>query len=153
MTSPILTCGEARQALLEADLAELERTQPGPLAAHLAACASCRAAAQRVLAATRGLEAQRSRAPTRSAAATAARDALLESARLMQARRRRLRWTVAPLLAAAGLAAILLTRPDAPTGDPIVRRPERLPPLVESTAPRVAVFNTDNPAIVVVWQF
>jgi hypothetical protein len=68
-------------------------------------------------------------------------------------RRQRIRWGLAPLLAAAGIGAVLLLRPGLPDGDPIAARAERVPPLVESAARNVAVFTTDNPTIVVVWQF
>jgi hypothetical protein len=146
----MLTCAETREALLTADLDELDGSRAGPLATHLMSCGSCRAAAGRVLAATRGLAAQRDMVPRRTAAVAAAR-ARLESRRVRRVHR--VRWGALPLLAAAGLAAVLLVREGPPPGAPIARRPPAPPPLVEGAAGRVAVFTTDNPTIVVVWQF
>jgi hypothetical protein len=47
-----MTCSEARDQLRVADLDDLEPTQPGPLAAHISECESCRAAAARVVSET-----------------------------------------------------------------------------------------------------
>ena len=144
------SCVEARDALLVADLAELEARGEGSLAAHLASCPACRALADRVLAATDALRAERAVRPRRSpeAAATLAR---AEASRVRSARRAR--WALAPVLAAAGLAAVLLVRGGPEPGRPLAARPVPPPPLVESAAANVAVFTTDNPTIVVVWQF
>jgi predicted anti-sigma-YlaC factor YlaD len=150
MTAPVITCDEARDALLVADLAELDGSRPGSLAAHLAGCPLCQALADRVLAATDALRAERAVPPRRAppAAATLAR---AEANRLRRARRAR--WALAPILAAAGLAAVLLVRGGPEPGRPLAARPAPPPPLVESPAAKVAVFTTDNPNIVVVWQF
>jgi predicted anti-sigma-YlaC factor YlaD len=139
------SCVEARDALLVADLADLDGSREGPLAAHLASCPACRA-----LAATGALRAERSVEPRRSPEA-AARMARVEAGRVRRARRAR--WALAPVLAAAGLAALLLVRGGPESGRPLAARPVPPPPLVESAAANVAVFTTDNPTIVVVWQF
>jgi predicted anti-sigma-YlaC factor YlaD len=144
------SCVEARDALLVADLADLDGSREGPLAAHLASCPACRALADRVLAATGALRAERSVEPRRSPEA-AARMARVEAGRVRRARRAR--WALAPVLAAAGLAALLLVRGGPESGRPLAARPVPPPPLVESAAANVAVFTTDNPTIVVVWQF
>jgi hypothetical protein len=57
------------------------------------------------------------------------------------------------MAAAAGLAAILILRDGAEPGRPLLPRTAAAPPLVESAPGHVAVLTTDNPAIVVVWQF
>ena len=146
----MISCAEARDALLVADLAELEERGEGSLAAHLASCPTCRALADRVLVATDALRGERAVRPRRSATA-AAELARAEAGRVRRARRAR--WALAPVLAAAGLAAILLARGGPESGRPIAARPTPPPPLVESPAAKVAVFTTDNPNIVVVWQF
>jgi predicted anti-sigma-YlaC factor YlaD len=146
----MLTCAEARDALLVADLAELEGRGDGPLAAHLTSCPACRALADRVVAATDALRAERAVQPRRSPEAAAAL-AQAEAGRVRRARRARR--ALAPVLAAAGLAAILLVRGGPEPDRPLAARPVPPPPLVESAAANVAVFTTDNPTIVVVWQF
>jgi predicted anti-sigma-YlaC factor YlaD len=146
----MMTCGEARDALLAADLTELDGSRESPLAAHLAHCPACRAAAERVLMVTHGLQAERAVGPRWSAGAAAAR-ARAEARRLRRARRAR--WAFVPVLAAAGLAIILLARGGGVPSQPVSYGPAPAPPLVESAAANVAVFTTDNPTIVVVWQF
>jgi predicted anti-sigma-YlaC factor YlaD len=146
----MMTCDQAREALLTADLDQLNANRPGSLAAHLETCAACRSAADRIAAITRALQAERALPPSRPPA-RAASEARVEAGRLR--RSRRARWGVVPLLAAAGLAAILILRDGAPPGQPLPPRAMASPPLVESAPGRVAVLTTDNPAIVVVWQF
>jgi predicted anti-sigma-YlaC factor YlaD len=147
----MIPCNEARDALLVVDLAELDGSRASALATHLASCPACRAAADRVLAATNALRAERAVGPRRSAEAAAAL-AQAEAGRVRRARRAR--WALAPFLAAAGLAAILLVRGGPESSLPLAARPiPPPPPLVESAAAKVAVFTTDNPNIVVVWQF
>jgi predicted anti-sigma-YlaC factor YlaD len=145
-----MTCAEARDALLTADLAELDRDGTGPLAEHLATCRSCHAAADRIAAITRALEAERALPPSRPPARAAA-IARAEADRLRRARQ--VRRAVLPLVAAAGLAAVMLLRQEPEAGRPLTPPPPLSPPLVESAAGRVAVLTTDNPNIVVVWQF
>jgi hypothetical protein len=152
-----MTCDEAREALLEADLAELDGTAATPLAAHVATCAECRHLAERIVLGTDALGREREHRPRRpagDAAAAARRDA-------DRIRRVRRRWLAAtPALAAAAVAVILLARswtPGPPSG-PFASSPPATPvepglPLVAAAAPTVAVFETANPKIVVVWQF
>jgi predicted anti-sigma-YlaC factor YlaD len=143
-------CDAARAAMLELDLRDLEPGAPSEVARHLDACLSCRQAADRILSATRALAAARA-VPPRLGATVAAERARLAARRR---RRQRVRWTWIPALAAAGLGAVLLARPEADLdGTPLVARPAAAPPLVESAAAHVAVFTTDNPTITVVWQF
>lgn len=101
-----MTCVEARRRMLEADPAELVPGSGTDLGAHLAECASCRAAAAEIVRLERGLAewlaAQRPRLPDEAALARAAATARRRS------RRRRL--AGAGLLAAAA-AALLLFRP------------------------------------------
>jgi hypothetical protein len=60
-----MNCDSARQALLTAELDELRGRGPGPLAAHVRACADCRAAGHKILNATYALAAKLD-APQRS---------------------------------------------------------------------------------------
>jgi len=160
-----MTCADARNALLEADLAELRGAGTTPLAAHLATCAACRRVAERIVVATDGLHRERIGRPRRAvdAAAAAARG---EADRIRHTRRR---WLIAaPTLAAAGVAAVILARnsdlglPFAPSAPPApagalaataASAAPATPPIVASAARNVAVFTTTNPNIVVVWQF
>jgi hypothetical protein len=147
-----MTCTEAREALLSADLAEV-RAVTGPLYDHLAACATCRHDASRIVAAYDTLMHHVVR-PSPDAARAAARRAIAEGRLLARRRRRQL---VAPLLiAAAGVAIVLLVPRDraahAPAGAVAVADPA-LPPLVEAAGSRVAVITTRRPDITVVWQF
>ncbi len=158
----MMTCADARNALLDADLAELHRPSGTPLAAHLAACAECRRLADRVVGTTETLRRERMRRPGRAVDA-AAGVARAEADRIRRARRR---WLLAaPTLAAAGVAAVLLSRTTifgprgaapaasaAPAAPAASAAPADLP-LVASAAHTVAVFKTANPDIVVVWQF
>lgn len=158
----MMTCVQTRAALLEADLAELGRPATTPLAGHLGTCAECRRLADWIVAGTDALRRERARPPRRSPgeASTAAAQ---EATAIRRVRRRWL--TATPALAAAGLAAVLLTRsrgpglPSAPSPPSTPSAPAAAPaapadvPLVASTARTVAVFETANPKIIVVWQF
>jgi predicted anti-sigma-YlaC factor YlaD len=148
-----MTCAAARRALLEADLEALRPGAVGPLAAHLAGCGACRAAADRILAGSAALAAARGVAPRRAAspAATAARG----PGRTLRARRRRLRVLVPVLAAAAALTLVVLRGlpPAAPDPGPPAAPVPSVPPLVEAGGQNVVVFATTRPDITVVWQF
>ena len=149
-----MNCVEATQLLLEADPTELHGEDRTPLSLHLQTCSRCRTAAEHVLEQEGNLRefftAVRPRTPA---------DIALQrvSWQTRQRSRRRLWLGLAPALAAAGIAGILLVGngglTPAEPGQAIATGLE-LPPLVE-TAPgqQVAVFETDNPNIVVVWSF
>jgi hypothetical protein len=145
-----MTCSEARDALLSADLAAL-RAATGPLHDHLAACEGCRRDAERILAATVALRSHLVR-PLPDATAAAHR-AIAAGRGLVRARRRRM---VPLLVAAAAVAIVLLVPRDRATETPsaivTVARPAP-PPLVTAPAAHVAVITTRRPDITVVWQF
>lgn len=147
-----MTCPDARAALLDADLDALRPGAPGPFAAHLAACAACRAAADRILAGTGALAAARTRT-ARTPAAAAAHTARTAGRRL-RTRGRRLRVLV-PLLAAASLALVVIRGLPFGSGAlrPPVATPPTLPPLLEAGGQDVAVISTTRPDITIVWQF
>ena len=142
-----MNCAECRERLVEADRADLEGIGDSPLAAHLTDCTGCRAIADRLLEEeTRLREALDALQPVRSA-----EEAVRRAARI--ARRRRRRWLgLVPAAAAAGIAALLLSRSDGPTVSDFV---ERAPPtpIVESSDQNVVIYQTDNPDIVVVWLY
>lgn len=144
-----MNCTECRDRLMEADPAVLRGTDGSEVAAHLNACASCRAIAHMLLdEETRLQEALDTLAPggVVDAAATAA-------ARESRSRRRRRRWTaLAPVAAAAGLVALLLGGGDDPPPPSDAFRPAS-PPLVETSAQHVVVYQTSNPDIVVIWLY
>lgn len=151
-----MNCIEARDLLLEADLAELRGEGESELARHLRECARCRAMAREIVqqegALAEALAAVRPRVSTDTAVAEAT------AARVLPlGPRRKRRWAVAiPAAAAAVLAGILLTSNGTP--------PTVVTPIEEAAAPAVpvvsaassetfVVFNTENPDIVVVWFY
>ncbi len=150
-----MNCVEATQLLLEADPTELHGEDRTPLSLHLQTCSRCRTAAEHVLEQEGNLRefftAVRPRTPA---------DIALQrvSWQTRQRSRRRLWLGLAPALAAAGLAGILLvgngglTTPE--TSELSAAPPDFRQPLVEAAqGQQGAVFETDNPNIVVVWSF
>jgi len=145
-----MNCAAALDLMLEAELADLESPSDSQLGRHLGECASCRAAAQRILLAERTLRQQLATASPRRTA-----DAALHAALARSARRGRLIRLGLPLAAAAGLLVFLVSR-ERPLQleQPLAAAPPR--PTVRVTAPpgrNVAVLRTDNPDIVVFWFF
>ena len=150
-----MKCDEAYPLLLEADPTELRGETDSPLSEHVRSCIRCRTMAQRI-----GQEEERLRTllatvRPRVSADEAGKRAAWE-ARLR--RRRRVWYGLAPVATAAGIAGILLVSSGGPTpgpiGEPTTTAPQALPPVVEAASSQnVAVFETENPSIVVVWAF
>ncbi|MDH3290130.1 MAG: hypothetical protein OEO20_11845 [Gemmatimonadota bacterium] len=146
-----MKCTDAYQQLLTAAPAELTGRGSTELSQHIRSCSRCGAAAVAILTHTDALrQAMNASVPSHPPARAPERAPKLQ--------RRRRRWLVAaPALAAAGLATLLLTSDTANVGpeiDPPVRAARVASPLVEQPAGvDVAVFNTNNPDIVVVWFF
>ena len=140
-----MTCTEAREALLEAEPAELGGAGTSAVALHLAGCSECAVRARAILAGMQAMDA-----------------ALvgLASAPVPRSRRRApaVRWVALGLAAAAVLAGVLLVRrePGTSLAVPIATAPP-LPRGVEvdlAAAPRsAAVFATADSTITVVWYF
>jgi len=150
-----MNCTEAHAPLLEADLADLRGETTSDLSEHLRSCGRCRAAAQRILEEEASLSDMLAAVRPRVSAEVASKRAQWE-ARLR--RRRRIWYGVAPAVAAAGFAGILLVASGAPTprtpNAAISRAQEELPPILETASgQQVTVFETANPNIVVVWSF
>jgi len=140
-------CSDCRHLLLEADPGELRRIGSSELVAHLRACETCRRAAHHVLDGEQLLRTALLDLQPNGSAAVAAQAAIRTS------RRRRHRLVAVPLAAAAGLAALLLLRPEPFTpGTP--QQFAGPPPIVEARSGQdVIVYQTANPDVVVVWLF
>lgn len=149
-----MTCGEARERLLEADLSELRGEGDSELSRHVRTCARCRRVAQLILEQERAL----GRALAGQRPRVAVDDALRAAEGAARRRRRRVLVGAVPALAAASVVAMLLVRNGGPPLPPQPTRPASeaalLPPSVQAPAGQdVAIFQTDNPNIVVVWLF
>lgn len=143
-----MTCTEVRVALLEADLDELRGTAGTPLALHVRACADCRVAAERVVRVEDAMGRRLAEfAPGHPVPAASAR---------LGRRHHPWRWAVS--LAAAATIVALIVRPgqgpsprDAPSAS---EQPGPGRVAVEAPPGRnVAVFETADPDIVIIWFF
>jgi hypothetical protein len=150
-----MDCTAVRDAILEAEPAELRRLTDSDVSVHLRQCSTCRALAMQISKAEDELRGHFSQAPQLESVAAALEAASVRAGIIR--RRRRRGWAAVPALAAAGVAVALLVRtggaPPANVRSPIPPSATAAP-LVETTAgPHVAVLETDNPNIVVVWTF
>ncbi len=146
-----MNCETARERLLEADLTELQAE--GDLALHLQNCESCRRRAQLIL---------DQYAALRSALEQQAPGLDPADRRWQRPLPRRPAWRrwplVLPLALAASLAILLVARRHQPGLEPVMSVPTIAlggPGLDVQGPPgrTVAVFQTDNPDIVVIWSF
>src|SRR2546427_7474831 len=136
--------------MLEADRTDLNGATESELSLHLRTCGRCRRTAHRILEAERELWGALAAATPRRGA-----DEAVGLVR-RRARRRRWMWRAAPLAAAAVLAVALIARREQVQQwlPPTSARPIRSGLAVEGPPGRsVAVFQTDNPDIVVIWFF
>jgi anti-sigma factor RsiW len=150
----MITCDAARELLLEAEPAELRGVGGGELAAHLRSCAACAARARYILeqqeVLARALDGLQS---------TVVADRRLAGARARPVRPVYRRWEILlPLAAAATVGGLFLARrhqPATPTVAPLRMAAARPRPLdVQVPAGQsVAVFQTANPNIVVIWSY
>ena len=147
-------CTRSHHVLFEAELAELVGRADTELATHLAKCARCRAAAERIVASMGLLD----RALSVPGAGPDV-DVILARARLEAVpaarRKRRFPRSWVALAAAAAVVTIALWGQREPTlrGVPLAS-PSGPPPVVDALASdNVAVFETDNPDITVLWFF
>lgn len=150
----VMDCTEARERILEADLAELRWTGDSALSKHLLRCSGCRGVAERILGDERTLAQELAKIAPRVSLGLG----VASSGREWHQRRRI--WTrLVPALAAAGLAAVLLTqvrispfdRAPAPPGVTEALSPA---PQVDPPSDRnVVVFGTDNPNIIIIWFY
>jgi anti-sigma factor RsiW len=151
-----MNCERARDALLEAEPADLVPGGASELTRHLASCPRC---ARRAAAIHRGQLALSAALAAGGPQGTADR-----AVRAAQAAARRApisrAWRIAvPLTLAAGIAALVVVWRAGQQGEPATTArftPEpALPPLAVEAPPgrTVSVFQTDNPNIVVIWYF
>lgn len=156
-----MSCAHCREYLLEASGRDIGAALAGsgPAAEHVAQCGACRALAERIGAAQKGLAEGLSNLRPRGQGDEAARAAATESARRRRIGRRRWTW-LAAAAAIAGLLAVRLadvSRP--PTLDDVATMASSAlpPPLGLEVEPlddeSVAVFETDDPDVVVLWFY
>jgi len=143
-------CDEMRERILEADLRVLQAGDSSDLAIHLQACDSCRAVAAQLVAAEGELRAALERLEPGGSAEQAAFRAMREA----RVRKRRRPLALTAIAMAAGLAALVLFRPDDHTVSTSPPALAETPPLVEAPAGQdVIVYHTANPNVVVLWLY
>jgi ferric-dicitrate binding protein FerR (iron transport regulator) len=150
-----MKCDTAHELMLTAEVADLEGRRDGPLAEHLRACARCRTAAARLLAAHREMSDVLAAARPPRLPADAAQLAVRTAERHRVAARRLRR--ALPVAAAALLAGLLLVpQPPQPPGSTSTE-PAPVPARFSVTAPpgrSVAVLQqSDTSSVIVVWFF
>jgi hypothetical protein len=146
----MITCEAARELLLEAEPAELRGEGDSALAGHLRGCAACGQRAACILSETQVLQsAADGLRPPRHA---------VELGPGGEVRRRR--WhIVVPLALAAGVGALLLARRREmwhSTAPAPLQLATVAPPALDVQVPAgqsVAVFQTANPNVVVIWSY
>jgi len=151
----VSTCENVRRLILEAEPDELRGIGSGRVAAHVRDCSSCGHLAARILGETAALDAYLTADADPSTVEEVLRRAGIASPHWTGTRShpqgwwgRRSAWVA--LAAAASVAALLLARGPVPVALAVAE----LPPLVQSSSDRtVAVMQTDNPDITVLWFF
>lgn len=153
-----MTCATARTQMLTADPAELAGSTGSDLSLHIATCTSCRALGASLLEAQ--AELARAIDATGEADGADGRDAVRSAIAVARRRRddaRRRRWMY-PLSAAAVLAGWMVMRyrdrtpvlPSLPVAPPAAGRGITVAP---PQGRNVAVLQTDNPNVVIIWFF
>ncbi len=171
-----MTCAEARQAILVAELRELLAQGDSTLAVHIRGCQRCRKAAEAVVAEEEILSAGLTSlvaVPDADRVLELALDSLPASAhgrasglgpthrragpaplRWLSPLRRSSAWIALPVVAAAGLAWLFLAGPPPLPGPSYV--PSAQAPGMAAEVPpgqNVAVLKTPDPTITVLWIF
>lgn len=157
-----MNCESARDKLLEADRGVLEGLGEDPLAQHLRSCPRCGAVGRALLMGEAELEASLSiEAPPLDLEAVLVRAAARgpKGSKPAAAGPTPIRWylrpwSLVPLAAAAGAIVLALGRAPSLPGPPYF--PPAPPPGIDVQTPPerdVAVLETRNPDIVVVWLF
>jgi hypothetical protein len=154
-----MICRDVREAMLEADPAELTQARNNPLAQHLRDCSRCREAARAILDAEQALAAELQRLVPEPDLDLVIREGSttgvegtdrLGRGRPLASRKT----TLLPLALAAGLAALLLLREPSLPGAPFTP-PDRSAAFEVEPSPdqNVMVLATKDPNITVVWLF
>lgn len=149
-----MNCTEARDLLLQAELAELRGEGESEVARHVRECARCRTVAQEIGEQEGALAQALAGMRPGVSADTAADEA--RTPEVIPLPRWRRRWAaLIPAALAATLAGILLTGNGTPPAPPATETAAVAPvPVVDAaSSEHIVVFNTDNPDIVVVWLF
>lgn len=157
-----MTCAEAIEALLEAETKTLEGRGDEPLARHMRECPSCAERARTILQGEAALvqaldarlrELDLEQILDRAGTAGTGQHTLLPPHRLHWSLSRQGR-TLLPLAAAAAMAALFLTREPSLPG-PVYSPPPATTGLdVQVPEGRsVAVLETNNPEVTVLWLF
>jgi anti-sigma factor RsiW len=151
-----MNCTEARELLLEAELAELRGEGESEVARHIRECARCQAMAQEIVEQERSLAQALAGVRPQVSADAAAAEAVAAKVLPLRPRWKR-RWAVIPAALAATLAGILLTSNGTPPADVTsttdVAAVAAVPVVDATSSETFVVFNTDNPDIVVVWLY
>jgi hypothetical protein len=173
-----MMCAEAREAILEADLSELEGGGATPLARHLGMCSQCRELARRVLVGEEAMASELIQAVPKlqldhilaagwpgaagahatsgagpvhaSVSAFRLRNYVRLTVPLFNARR-----ALLPLALAAGLAALFIVREPRSLPGPAFAPAQEVIGLEVEVPPdrNVAILATDDPNITVLWLF
>lgn len=156
-----MKCIEVRLALLEGELATLTEEGEGPVAEHLRGCPGCQARAEAILQGEALLASELEKGVPRTDL-----DRIMEMAEMgeegvLPFPARALRWATGgprvallPVAAAAAVAILFLGKPPALSGPDFTHEP--VSPGLAVEAPEghsVAVLETGNPNIKVVWLF
>ncbi|UCC83075.1 MAG: hypothetical protein JSW46_19330 [Gemmatimonadota bacterium] len=149
-----IECKAALERLLEADPAELRGQGDSELAVHLRECERCTTVAARLLEGQQELAAELDELGPRTGVGEALSRARARSRRV--ARRRNAWRVVAPLAAAAVVAAVLLVGSEngQMPGDVVSFPAPRIEPMVEvAAAQNVMVFETQDQSAKVIWFY
>ena len=173
-----MSCEAVRERLLEASATALAGRGESAVARHVRSCTACHAVARRILDETEWLGADLERLRPRMSeeeavrvafegqSAALGRPAAARRAGSHDADRRWRRWAPVPLAAAAAIAALVLTA--GPRGQRVEEAGSTTSASAEATVTalsleglsvdipeqgRVAVFETTNPSITVVWFY
>ena len=157
-----MICSEAQAQLLEADLPVLRGEGDDPLASHIRSCPRCMGIAETILNGEAGLALSLAAVlPTLDLDGILERANAAEGDEVISLDRNRPRWTrfgtgftLIPLAAAAALTALFLGRPPKLPGPEYTLEAGGLGLNVEVPQGRsVAVLETSNPEITVLWLF
>jgi len=154
-------CENVRRLILEAEPEDLRGIGPGAVATHVRDCASCARLAAHILEETAALDAHLTAGVDPFAVESVLRQAGIAGTGPGVTRfGRRRPWTRpsawVAVAAAASIAVLLITRDriPAPTPTAVALAAAEPPPLVQASSDRtVAVMQTDNPDITVLWFF
>jgi hypothetical protein len=154
-------CASVRRLMLEAETDELRGIGSNAVAAHIRDCPSCARLATRILEETAALDDYLTAEAGADAVDVVLRRAGIASSpsavapsRSRPAWARPSAWVALATAASVTLLLIIRERPPAPAPTAVALAVEGASPLVQSSSERtVAVMQTDNPDITVLWFF